>query len=225
MNWEDEGFVIEKRRFRENAIILDVFTNKLGKTSGIVYGGTSRKVRNHLQLMNKIFIIHASKSENKIGYFKTELIKPISPKYFDNKHKILCLNSLSSILKSTLPENQSQKKIYESLCFLLDNFSKENWINLYLNWEVQLIQYLGFGFNIDKADTQKNFDENTITINVDNVSYKMPKFLISKNKEKLNNDDIYNGLSFARNLLENKFFNPNNLRFPYSRKLLEKKFI
>ena len=28
MNWEDEGFVIEKRRFRENAIILDVFTNK-----------------------------------------------------------------------------------------------------------------------------------------------------------------------------------------------------
>ena len=53
----------------------------------------------------------------------------------------------------------------------------------------------------------------------------MPKFLISKNKEKLNNDDIYNGLSFARNLLENKFFNPNNLRFPYSRKLLEKKFI
>ena len=45
MNWEDEGFVIGKRRFRENAIILDVFTCKFGKTSGIVYGGTSRKVR------------------------------------------------------------------------------------------------------------------------------------------------------------------------------------
>ncbi len=225
MNWEDEGFVIGKRRFRENAIILDVFTSKLGKTSGIVYGGTSRKVRNHLQLMNKIFIMHTSKSENKIGYFKTELIKPISPKYFDNKYKILCLNSLSSILKSTLPENQSQNKIYDSLCFLLDNFSKENWMNLYLYWEVQLIQYLGFGFNIDKTDKQKNFNEKTISINIDNVSYKMPKFLISKNKEKLNNSDIHNGLSFVRNLLENKFFSPNNLRFPYSRKLLEKKFI
>ena len=134
--------------------------------------------------MNKIFIIHTSKSENKIGYFKTELIKPISPEYFDNKNKILCLNSLSSILKSTLPENQTQKKIYDSLCYLLDNFSKENWMNLYLNWEVQLIQYLGFGFNIDKVDTQKNFNENTISINVDNVSYKMPKFLISKNSRK-----------------------------------------
>ena len=61
--------------------------------------------------MNKIFIIHTSKSENKIGYFKTELIKPISPEYFDNKNKILCLNSLSSILKTTLPENQTQKKM------------------------------------------------------------------------------------------------------------------
>ena len=225
MNWEDEGFVIGKRRFRENAIILDVFTCKFGKTSGIVYGGTSRKVRNHLQLMNKIFLIHTSKSENKIGYLKTELIKPISPVYFDNKNKILCLNSLSSILKSTLPENQAQKKIYTSLCYLLDNFSKDNWMSLYLNWEVELIQYLGFGFNINKVDTKKDFNENTITINVDNVSYKMPKFLISKNLEKISNNDIYNGLNFVRNLLENKFFNPNNLRFPYSRKLLEKKFI
>ncbi len=225
MNWEDEGFVIGKRRFRENAIILDVFTCKFGKTSGIVYGGTSRKVRNHLQLMNKIFLIHTSKSENKIGYLKTELIKPISPVYFDNKNKILCLNSLSSILKSTLPENQAQKKIYTSLCYLLDNFSKDNWMSLYLNWEVELIQYLGFGFNINKVDTKKDFNENTITLNVDNVSYKIPKFLISKNLEKVNNNDIYNGLNFVRNLLENKFFNPNNLRFPYSRKLLEKKFI
>ena len=180
MNWEDEGFVIGKRRFRENAIILDVFTCKFGKISGIVYGGTSRKVRNHLQLMNKIFLIHTSKNENKIGYFKTELIKPISPVYFDNKNKILCLNSLSSILKSTLPENQAQKKIYTSLCYLLDNFNKDNWMSLYLNWEVELIQYLGFGFNINKADTEKDFNENTITINIDNVSYKMPKFLISK---------------------------------------------
>ena len=200
MNWEDEGFVIGKKRFRENAIILDVFTCKFGKTSGIVYGGTSRKVRNHLQLMNKIFLIHTSKSENKIGYLKTELIKPISPVYFDNKNKILCLNSLSSILKSTLPENQAQKKIYTSLCYLLDNFSKDNWMSLYLNWEVELIQYLGFGFNINKADTKKDFNENTITLNVDNVSYKIPKFLISKNSEKVNNNDIYNEFNLVRNL-------------------------
>ena len=113
MNWEDEGFVISKKKFRENAIILEVFTSKFGRVSGIVYGGNSRKIRNFLQLINKIFVVYNSKGDNKIGYFKTELINAISPKYFDNKFKILCLNSLSSILKALLPENQPSQKIYK----------------------------------------------------------------------------------------------------------------
>ena len=66
MNWEDEGFVISKRKFRENAIILEVFTSKFGRVSGIVYGGNSRKIRNFLQLINKIFVVYNSKGDNKI---------------------------------------------------------------------------------------------------------------------------------------------------------------
>ena len=97
MNWEDEGFVISKRKFRENAVILEVFTSKFGKVSGIVYGGNSRKIKNYLQLANKIFIIYNSKNENRVGYFKTELIDAISPEYFDDKTRTLCLNSLFSI--------------------------------------------------------------------------------------------------------------------------------
>ena len=80
MNWQDEGFIISKKKFRENAIILEIFTSQFGKVSGIVYGGTSRKIKNYLQLTNKIFIVYSSKSENRIGYFKTELIDAISPK-------------------------------------------------------------------------------------------------------------------------------------------------
>ena len=109
MNWQDEGFIISKKKFRENAIILEVFTKNYGRVSGIVYGGTSRKVKNYLQLANKIFLIFTSKGDNKLGYFKTELIKPISPKYFHDQ-KIICLNSLSSIIKILLPENEVQKK-------------------------------------------------------------------------------------------------------------------
>ena len=91
MNWQDEGFIISKKKFRENAIILEIFTSQFGKVSGIVYGGTSRKIKNYLQLTNKIFIVYNSKSENRIGYFKTELIDAISPKYFNNNvrfHKL-----------------------------------------------------------------------------------------------------------------------------------------
>ena len=44
MNWEDEGYLLSKRKFRENANIINVFTNTFGKVSGIVYGGSSRKI-------------------------------------------------------------------------------------------------------------------------------------------------------------------------------------
>ena len=225
MNWEDEGFVISKRKFRENAIILEVFTSKFGRVSGIVYGGNSRKIRNFLQLINKIFVVYNSKGDNKIGYFKTELINAISPKYFDNKFKILCLNSLSSILKALLPENQPSQKIYKSLNDLLDSLNKKNWLTSYLNWEINLINNLGYGFNIDPK-VYENFKKNKIlNIKLDNIEYKIPTFLIFENYEDHDINDIYKGLNFSRTLMENKFFIPNNIPFPYSRKLLEKNFI
>ena len=81
MNWEDEGYLLSKRKFRENANIINIFTINQGKVSGIVFGGNSRKIRNYLQIGNKIFVVNNSKNENKIGYLKTELIEAISPKY------------------------------------------------------------------------------------------------------------------------------------------------
>ena len=44
MDGQDEGFLLSKIKFRENANIVNVFTNKRGKVSGIVYGGSSRKI-------------------------------------------------------------------------------------------------------------------------------------------------------------------------------------
>ena len=81
---------------------------------GVVYGGNSRKIRNYLQLSNKLFIVHNSKNENKLGYFKTELIKPISPIFFNDKKRISALTSLCSILNVLLLEN-SQIKIFITL--------------------------------------------------------------------------------------------------------------
>ena len=50
MIWEDECYLLSKRKFRENANIINIFTQKKGKIDGIVYGGTSRKIKNYLQI-------------------------------------------------------------------------------------------------------------------------------------------------------------------------------
>ena len=222
MNWESEGFILSKRKFRENAIILEVFTSDFGKVSGIVYGGTSRKVKNYLQLTNKIYLNYVSKSENRIGYFKTELIEAFAPRYFNNKNKILCLNSITSILRILLPENQKSKNIYKSLENLLTHFDQSDWFLNYLHWELNLISNLGFGFDTDKMSNTNG--QKYINIKIDNIDYKMPVFLISKDNVNINSNQIYDGLLFTRKLMENKFFIPNNIKFPLSRIIFENKF-
>ena len=225
MNWQDEGFILSKRKFRENAIILEVFTNQFGKVNGIVYGGTSRKIKNYLQLTNKIFIVYNSKNENKIGYFKTELVEAIAPKYFDDKNKILCLNAISSMLRVLLPENQSYKNIYLSLGKFFNSLNKKDWLIQYLNWEINLITNLGFGFDFDIKKITDLSSKKTYNLKIDNIEYKIPLFLLSRKFNDITQQELYEGLNFCRNLMENKFFIPNNIKFPQSRKLLENKFL
>ena len=62
------------------------------------------------------------------------------------------------------------------------------------------------------------------TIEIDNIRYQVPVFLLKKNNEIINNKDILTALSFTRNLLSNKFFLPNNLIFPKARIILENYF-
>jgi len=222
MNWEDEGFLLAKRKFRENANIIDVFTISNGKISGIVYGGNSRKIRNYLQIGNKIFVIHNSKNDNKIGYLKTELIEPISPKFFGDKKRTSAILSLTFLLNKLLPESQPYNKIYNSLIELYRNFEHDNWIILYIFWELNLIRELGYGTNLFKfSDSNlKNYDLANIT--VDNVNFTVPYFIINqKIPDEVANNLILKSLSFTRSILQSKFFLPNNIIFPKSRIILE----
>jgi DNA repair protein RecO (recombination protein O) len=225
MNWQDEGFLLSKIKFRENANIVNVFTNTRGKVSGIVYGGSSRKIRNFLQISNKIFIIYSSKSENRLGYFKTELVEAISPKYFNDKKKTTALLSSSAILNILLPESQPYKKLYISLNNLLMNFDKDDWIIHYIYWELVLLKELGFDPYLEQFFDNISENVSQKTIEIDNVKYQIPIFLLSKKKiDFLDSRQITTALSFTRNILTNKFFIPNNLLFPKSRIILENYF-
>ena len=225
MNWQDEGFLLSKIKFRENANIINVFSNIRGKVSGIVYGGSSRKIRNFLQISNKIFIIYSSKSENRLGYFKTELVEAISPRYFNDKKKTTALLSSSSMLNLLLPESQPYKKLYTSFDNLLKSFNNNDWIINYIYWELTLLKELGFDPYLEQFFNKIVDKSNQKTIEIDNVKYQVPTFLLSKNKvEILDFKEITTALSFTRNILTNKFFLPNNLLFPKSRIILENYF-
>ncbi len=202
------------------------FSNKeKGKVDGIVYGGTSRKIRNYLQISNKLFVSHSSKSENKIGYFKTELIKPISPLYFNDKERTSALISICSLLNTLLPEAQQNKKIYNSFEKLINSINLENWIFIYIFFELNLIKDLGYDTNLEQYSPNESTSNDISKIKIDGYIYEVPNFLIFKKiPVKFDNTLIRKSLYFTRNVLQNKFFIPNNLLFPKSRVVLENYF-
>ena len=75
MIWSDKGFLLSKLAFQENSIIANFYTKNHGKCSGIIYGATSKKIKNYLQNGNELHIEYNSKNENALGYFKVEIIK------------------------------------------------------------------------------------------------------------------------------------------------------
>ena len=225
MIWEDECFLLSKRKFRENANIINILTQNKGKVDGIVYGGNSRKIRNYLQISNKLFVSHNSKSENKIGYLKTELIKPISPLYFNDKKRTSALISICSLLNVLLPESQPNKNIYSSFENLVNSLNLENWIYLYIFFELGLIKELGYDTNLSQNKIKNINISDFNKINIDSYIYEVPNFLILKKiPDKFSNILIKKSLNFTRYVMQNKFFIPNNIIFPKSRVILENYF-
>ena len=111
MNWIDEGFLISKNRYSENSLVVEIYTKNHGKISGLIFGGTSKKIKNYLQIGNKLHVNYNSKNDNKIGYFKVEILNAYSPLYFDHKQKLSCIISAMSLLKILTADSQSNNKI------------------------------------------------------------------------------------------------------------------
>lgn len=226
MQWNDEGFLLSKNKYSENSIIIDVFTLNHGKCTGIVYGGTSRRIKSYLQLGNRIYLDLKKKNENKLGYFKIEIIDAISPLFFDDNKKIYCLFSTLNIIRTVLPELQTHNNIY----LLLSNFLNElkfsnNWIIHYIFWEMNLLKEIGFDLNLISNSVPKiNSDKNMITVTIDNEKINIPFFLVEKNFDNVDTKSIYCALKFIGKFLEKKILIPNNLNYPISRKNLESCF-
>ena len=218
MTWDDEGFLISKNKYSENSLIVEIFTKNHGKTSGIIFGGTSRKIKNYLQLGNQLHLNYSSKAENRIGNFKIELLKAYAPIFFNNYRKLLCIFSAFQLIKILTAESQKNIKIYG----LIENFyillKKENWIRNYIFWELELFKIIGYDLEL-KNLVKKELINNEVKYLVKSTKEKkiVPNFLIDNNQDFLNEEILIDGLRLVGDYLEKSILRPNNINYPLNR--------
>ena len=220
MNWIDEGFLISKNRYSENSLIAEIFTKDRGKISGIIFGGTSKKIKNYLQIGNRLHINYSSKSENRIGYFKVEILNAYSPLYFDHKQKLSCITSATNLIKILTADSQSNIKVYqliENLFFILDN---KDWLKKYIFWELDLLKVLGYDLELESLVEKDTIENKTVYYASSSTEKKyVPNFLIDKDIEVNDLKTLLNGLKLVGDYLDKTILKPNNLNYPNSRLL------
>ena len=220
MNWIDEGFLISKNKYSENSLIAEIFTKDRGKISGIIFGGTSKKIKNYLQIGNKLHINYSSKSENRIGYFKVEILNAYSPLYFDHKQKLSCITSATNLIKILTADSQSNIKVYqlvENLFFILDN---KDWLKRYIFWELDLLKVLGYDLELESLVEKDTIENKTVYYASSSTEKKyVPNFLIDKDIEVSDLKTLFNGLKLVGDYLDKTILKPNNLNYPNSRVL------
>ena len=218
MIWDDVGFLLSKIKYNENSLISVSYTKKHGKVTGIIFGGTSRKIKNYLQIGNKIHLNYQSKSENKIGFFKVEIEQALSPLYFDNQQKLSCINSAMNLIKILTADFQKNEKIFK----LIENFyqilQSDNWIKNYVLWELELFKLLGYDLVFENLVEKKIIGNNTQYISKSLTNKKIiPNFLIDQNNESIDLETLLNGLRIVGDFLDKTILKPNNLTQPLSR--------
>ena len=218
MIWDDTGFLLSKSRYNENSLIAEIFTREHGKSVGIIFGGTSKKIKNYLQIGNKIYVNFNSKSVNRVGYFKVEIQEALSPYFFDNQQKLSCINSAMHLIKILTAELQKNELIYH----LIENFysllKKDNWIKNYILWELELFKILGYDLEFKDLVSKKIINNEEQYISKSSIEKKIiPSFLVDKNENTKDLKTLLNGLKLVGDYLEKTILKPNNLTQPISR--------
>ena len=218
MQWDDIGYLVSKNRYNENSVMVEFYTKDHGKCSGVIFGGTSRKIKNYLQIGNKFYINYNYKIEGKLGYFKIEIFKVYTPFYFNNKKKLLCITSAMNLIKLLTVELQENFKIFDAIEDFFINLNNENWTKKYVFWELKILKYIGYDIDfkkIIKLEIIKNEKKYYLKSNT-NKKY-IPNFLIDKGDKRIDNDSLLKGLNLVGDYMNKNILKPNNINYPNAR--------
>ena len=162
MEWRDEGILLWVRRHGESNVILEALTQEHGRHAGLIRGGASKTQAAILQPGAQLSLEWSARLAEHLGTYKADLISSRAAVIMTDRHRLAALNAVSALLVQFLPEREPNGEIYEISLKLMDMLGNENelaWPVQYAQWELSLLQVLGFGLDLSScASTGMNED-------------------------------------------------------------------
>jgi len=151
MDWRDQGILLTMRRHGESSAIIDVFTQSHGRHAGVVRGGASRKIAPILQPGAQLDVEWRARLENHLGSYRVEPLRSRAAA-LSGRLTLAGLNTVTALLAFCLPEREPHAALYQRTEQLLDLLGQDDiWPLAYLNWEVELLDEMGFGMDLSSC--------------------------------------------------------------------------
>jgi DNA repair protein RecO (recombination protein O) len=151
MDWRDQGLLLSSRRHGETSVIIEVFTPEHGRHAGVVRGGASRRMAPVLQPGAQLDVEWRARLEDHLGTFRVEPVKSRTWVLGD-RLALAGLSAVCALLRFALPEREAHRGLYRKSLILLDLLDQpEIWPLAYLNWELGLLEEMGFGLDLRRC--------------------------------------------------------------------------
>ncbi|TDE37383.1 DNA repair protein RecO [Antarcticimicrobium sediminis] len=152
MEWRDQGILLSMRRHGESAAIIDVFTEFHGRHAGVVHGGASRKQAPILQPGAQLDLTWRARLEDHLGTYRVEPLRSRAAAALSGRLALAGLNAVTALLSFALAEREVHGPLYRRSEQLLDLMGQDEiWPLAYLQWELALLEDLGFGLDLSRC--------------------------------------------------------------------------
>jgi DNA repair protein RecO (recombination protein O) len=148
------------RRHGEGSAIVDMFTAEHGRHAGVIRGGASRKMAPILQPGAQLDLLWRARLEDHLGSYQAELMRSRAGAALSGRLALAGLNAVTGLLAFCLPDREPHPDLYLRSERLLDLLGQDEiWPLAYLQWEMALLEELGFGLDLSCCAVSGALDE------------------------------------------------------------------
>lgn len=151
MQIETSGILINIRPFSERDAIAHIFTQDNGVLVGMLRGAFGAKKNKSLvgQIGN---VSWNARLDSQLGVFHWEPEKNLSASLMQNNDLLKIMNSVFALIYTLIPERGSYESLYiQTVQLLKDIADSANPYDLYLKWEILLLNKLGYALDLTKC--------------------------------------------------------------------------
>ena len=222
-----KGILLFTKAYKENDLFIKFLSSTDEIITGIIYGGLSRKKRNIIQIGFNLLFEVSSKS-NMPPSIKVELIEPYISVIINDKYKLNCLMSVTSLINLSIIEGQKVKDIYKtSANFLKIMFDNKKWIKEYFIFLFKLLKIIGYEIDLYGNNNKKYFNLETLDFSnkYAQSSIEFPHHLLDINLTKIDVYSVNQIFKIFEFVFEKHHLSNFNLSLPNQYQLFKKLII